>query len=154
MSQIASTPTSTRRLRRWMLAAAALGSLLVTASGAPASQDLRSPDARAGVTVQDLRSPDARATAAVTQPTTQDFRSPDAAPDSAQGVPQAPARDLRSPDARESGQFAAVPQKLEQPSSRGFEWGYLALGGLVSLMLAGTVLLVQRRRHRPMPLGG
>jgi hypothetical protein len=167
MAQITAPSTSTRRLRRWTIGAAALVSLLVTASGAAASQDLRSadaragvtvqdlrsPDARAGVTVQDLRSPDARVTAAVAaQATTQDLRSPDAA-DPAQGVSQAPAPDLRSPDARQAGQFTSLPAEPEQASG-GFEWGYLALGVVASLMLAATFLLVQHRRHRPMPLGG
>jgi hypothetical protein len=144
MGQIASTPTSIRRyrrFRRWTTALAALAGLLVAASASavPATQDLRSPDARAGVVApaqpatQDLRSPDARAPVAPAQPATQD---------------------LRSPDARAAGRFVSSPQDSTGSSGRP-GWVYLALAGLLSLtVIGGSVLLVQRHRRHAIATGG
>jgi LPXTG-motif cell wall-anchored protein len=137
MSQIASTPTSTRRLR-WTITAAALASLLVAASSAAATQDLRSPDARAGAAV-------------AAQQATQDVRSPDAR-DAARRPTQPPAQDLRSPDARETGRFVS-PAPQGSHSSGGSGWAFLALAGLLSLAIGASVVLVQRRRRHPMAIG-
>jgi hypothetical protein len=137
MFKIASTSTPTRRLRSVPVVAAALASLLVAASGASA---------------QDFRSPDARDTGVVvTQPAPLDLRSPDAR-DAAQTLAQPAVQDLRSPDAR-NGHFVSTPQQQAQPSGGSSNWGYLAVGGLLSLMIAASVLLVQRRRGRVVPLG-
>lgn len=146
MGRTTSTPTSIRRISRWTIATAAVAGLLVAASGAPASPgDYRSPDARAGAVLPVEAPP-------------QDFRSPDAR----NSVPPAarPAGvDLRSPDARQSGQFttsSAPQQPAEQSSasSSGFDWAYLAIAvGVLSLAIGAGFLLVQRRRHRVMPIG-
>ena len=151
MFKIASTSTPTRRLRSVPVVAAALASLLVAASGASA-QDFRSPDARDSGVAQDFRSPDARDRGiVVTQPAPLDLRSPDAR-DAAQTLAQPAVQDLRSPDAR-NGHFVSTPQQQAQPSGGSSNWGYLAVGGLLSLMIAASVLLVQRRRGRMVPLG-
>jgi hypothetical protein len=115
MAQIASTHISIRRFCRWTIAVAALASLLALVPGAGASQDLRSPDARAVGAVWS-------------------------------------AQDVRSPDAREYGQFDSSIQQAG-PSDGGFAWGFLALAVLVPLTITGSVLLVMRHRHRPLPLG-
>jgi hypothetical protein len=144
MAHVASTATSIRRFRRfrrWAIALAALASLLVAASATAATQDLRSPDARAGVVVpvdraaQDLRSPDASNTLVLRR------TQPAAAP-----------HDLRSPDAREAGGFVSSPQD-SSGSSGGSDWIYLAVAGLASLaMIGASVLLLQRhRRHEIAP---
>lgn len=156
MSTIASTPTSTR-LRRWIVVTAALASMSVATSTAMASQDFRSPDARPAAT-QDMRSPDGRPAAP------QDLRSPDgrdgaamlAVPDAAPTQPAV--QDLRSPDARGLapdlvGQFSRPVSPQPQASGGPSDWVYLAVGGALSLLIAGTVLLVQRRRGRVMPIG-
>jgi hypothetical protein len=144
MSQIAST--STRRLRRSAIVAAALASLLVPASGAASYTSVASS--------QSYVSPDARAATAVsTRPAKQDLRSPDAM-DTARGAVRVPGQDLRSPDARQSGRFVSQPQP-QQPGtpSGGFDWVYLAIGGLLSLVVAASVLLAQRRRRHAMAMG-
>ena len=138
MAQTASTRTSIRRFRRWTIAAAALAILVVAASASAASQDLRSPDARAGGAVP-------------VEPTSQDLSSPDAS-NLALRRTQPAAQDLRSPDASEAGRFVSSPQD-GTGSSGVSDWVYLALaGGLLSLAIGGSVLLVQRhRRHAIAP---
>jgi hypothetical protein len=137
MAQIASTPTSIRRSRGWAIAAAALACLLVAASASAATQDLRSPDARAGAV-------------AGTQPATQDLRSPDAS-DTGRPLAQPP-EDMRSPDASDAGRFVSSAQ--DNAGFGGSDWVYLALaGGLLSLAIGGSVLLVQRHRHHAMAAG-
>lgn len=118
--------------------AAALTFALAGSASIALAQDYRSPDARPAVVMRDFRSPDAH----------------DAARTAAQPVTQ----DLRSPDARESGRFVpagrvvpAAPQA--QPSTGNSDWIYLAIGGLLSLMVVGSVLLIQRRRSRVVPIG-
>jgi hypothetical protein len=144
MAHVASTATSIRRFRRfrrWAIALAALASLVVASSATAATQDLRSPDARAGAVVsidraaQDLRSPDASDTFVLRR--TQ---------------PVVPAHDLRSPDAREAGGFVSSAQD-SSGSSGGSDWIYLAVAGLASLaMIGASVLLLQRhRRHEIAP---
>jgi hypothetical protein len=112
--------------------AVALASLIV-AAGAGASQDLRSPDARASAPVaQDFRSPDARTAA------------PAAAPFESQ--------DLRSPDARDIRNFVTEPQAPAHTSG-GVEWAFLAIAVSLGLMLVASVLLVQRRRRHALVVG-
>jgi hypothetical protein len=158
MAQLGPTPASMRRIRRWTIALAALASLLIAASASAATQDLRSPDARAGAAAvtppptQDLRSPDARAGAVVpVEPAGQDLRSPDASNAAAPLTPSPVPQDLRSPDARQAGGFVAAPQDATG-SSGGSAWIYLALAGLASLATIG-VLLVQRHRRHPVATG-
>ena len=101
--------------------AIALVAAAISAPGAAAQQDLRSPDTRdaAQSTVQDLRSPDTRDAA---QSTVQDLRSPDAR-DAAIGVATA---------------SAATPEPVS--SGEGFDWasagiGVAAVGGVLLMLL-------------------
>jgi hypothetical protein len=109
--------------------------MLVAATHAAASQDLRSPDARdsavqaPSLDVRDLRSPDARDSAARSQATV--------------------GQSLASPDARDGGRGLGQTPTPSGGSSHVFEWGYLAIGvGLTSVPLAGAVATTYRRRRR------
>ena len=93
----------------------------------PASQDLRSPDAR-----------DAGQARAASAP--QDLRSPDTR-DANRGAAVAAAESAR-----------AAPSRSGPSVSAGFEWGDAGIGAAATLALVsvagGTLLLVGRRRHR------
>jgi hypothetical protein len=116
--------------------AAVLASLLVVAGPAGASQDFRSPDARASATpsaLQDYRSPDARTVAA--------------------DKTSAPTQDLRSPDALPSGTFqASIPTEAVHASSS-FAWSYVAIGIAAALILLAGFTLSQRRRRHGLVIG-
>jgi hypothetical protein len=138
MAQIASTPSSIRRFRRWSIAMAALAGLLLAASASAPAQDLRSPDARAVAAVP-------------AEPATQGPGAPEAS-DTANQAAYPGTQDLRSPDARETGGFVSSPQDTSTSSSS--DWVYLAIGGLLSLALIGSsVLLVQRHRRHALATG-
>ena len=106
-----------------LLATAALAAAPATASTEPATQDLRSPDAR-----------DAAA-AAMAQSPSQDLRSPDA-------------RDAANPVRPVVVQIPAAT-----PPEAGFEWDSAAIGALAGaglmISIVGGSVLITRRRPRP-----
>jgi hypothetical protein len=170
MSQITHTNSSTRHLNRWRSAVAipatALLMLVLATGPANAAVDLRSPDARDAALqaqstpqaqstgAQDLRSADARdavqaqSTPQVQSTGPQDLRSADAR-DVAVQAESTPAQNLRSPDSRD---LRPVPLQASSPSpdsSDGFDWGYVAIGGgLTFLLAAGMTTMTVRRRRR------
>jgi hypothetical protein len=110
---------------------------LVACGAASAAQDHRSPDARPAA-AQDLRSPDAKTT-----------------------FVQAPVRapvvvthDRRSPDARDGARIFTQPPAPSPRASSSFDWAYLAIAGLATLLIGGVVLMTQRRRRHAVPIGG
>jgi hypothetical protein len=107
------------------IAATTITCLMLAVPGAAfaaAPQDYRSPDARSVSVTQDYRSPDSRPV-----PVTQDFTSPDATPTGVgRFVPHAPSNTTSAP---------------------GFDWGFLAVGvALMLVVLAGIAYANRRRR--------
>jgi len=174
MSRIAQTTIALPpRCRHLVLATLATVLLGLTAAGAPArANDLRSPDARDAATAAqaapparagtDLRSPDARdaatgAQAARPTPAATDLRSPDTR-DVAEAAGPRTSSDLRSPDARELGRpQRGVSSPPPSPSDGGFQWIYVAVGGLgLTLLMGGATTRHVRRRvkHAPAVIGG
>jgi hypothetical protein len=149
MSRIAQTTiASPTRCRHLVLATLATVLLGLTAAGRPAlASDVRSPDARDAATAahaappaqaSDLRSPDARDVAREEGPrVSSNLRSPD--------VPELvrPQRRVSSPPV--------------SPSDGGFQWIYVAVGGLGLTLLVGgaTTRHIRRRvKHAPAVIGG
>jgi hypothetical protein len=109
---------------------------LVACGTASAAQDFRSPDAHSAA-VQDLRSPDAKTTF---------VQAPVRAP-------VVVTQDRRSPDGRDGARIFTQPPAPSPRASSSPDWVYLAIGGLVTLLIAGVALMTQRRRRHPLPLG-
>ena len=131
MSQIGQTHTQLSR-RPLIGAAVVAGALLVvSATQAFASVDLRSPDARDAA-----RTPHA--------PTVVDLRSPDAR-DASLATPATSVVDLRSPDARDAGRPVQPTLVSTESPSDGFDWTYVAIGAGAAVLL-GAAGLARRRR--------
>ena len=150
MSRIAQTTiASPTRCRHLVLATLATVLLGLTAAGRPAlASDLRSPDARDAATAPHAAPPAQAGT---------DLRSPDARDAAREEGPRV-SSDLRSPDARELGRpQRPVSSPPASPSNGGFEWIYVAVGGLGLTLLIGaaTTRHIRRRvKHAPAVIGG
>jgi hypothetical protein len=149
MSRIAQTTiASPTRCRHLVLATLATVLLGLTAAGRPAlASDLRSPDARDAATAAHA-APPAQAS---------DLRSPDARDVAREEGPRV-SSDLRSPDVRELGRpQRRVSSPPVSPSDGGFQWIYVAVGGLGLTLLVGgaTTRHIRRRvKHAPAVIGG
>jgi hypothetical protein len=150
MSRIAQTTiASPTRCRHLVLATLATVLLGLTAAGRPAlASDLRSPDARDAATAAHAALPARAGT---------DLRSPDARDVASEEGPRV-SSDLRSPDARELGRpQRRVSSPPASPSDGGFQWIYVAVGGLgLTLLVGGATTRHIRRRvnHAPAIIGG
>jgi hypothetical protein len=139
------------RPKAWPAIVVVIAGMVVPAA-APA-QNHQSPDARAGVVMQDYRSPDAHKI--VVDPASgfaHDVRSPDARTivvDPASGF----AHDVRSPDARVSGRYVTRAPQHHTTGSSSFEWGYLAAGIVLSLLIVAGIVLTTRRRRQDVVVG-
>jgi hypothetical protein len=150
MSKLVSTHIAIRP-KAWPAIVVVTAGMVVPA--AAAAQNYQSPDARAGVVVQHYQSPDAQEI--VVDPASgfaQDLRSPDARTivvDPASGF----AQDLRSPDARLSGRDVTSAPQHHATGSSSFEWGYLAVGIALALLIVAGVVLTTRRRRQEVIVG-
>jgi hypothetical protein len=152
MSISQTTVATPARSRRLVLVAAASVLLGLTGATHPAlARDLRSPDARDAATLS------ARAPVSQTTPRVDtDLRSPDVRDVAGQARPRI-ARDLRSPDTSDLTRPRHRVSPAPASSSDGFDWIYLAVGGLAVglLVAAGEATRRTRRRvkHAPAVLG-
>ena len=150
MSRIAQTTiASPTRYRHLVLATLATVLLGLTAAGRPAlASDLRSPDARDAATAAHAALPAQAGT---------DLRSPDTRDVAREEGPRV-SSDLRSPDTRELGRpQRRVSSPPASPSDGGFQWIYVAVGGLGLTLLVGCAKTRHTRRrvnHAPAVIGG
>jgi hypothetical protein len=143
------TPTRSRRLVLVATASVVLG--LTGATHPALARDLRSPDARDAATLS------APPLSHATPPrTATDLRSPDVRDVAGQARPRI-ASDLRSPDTSDLAQPRPGVSPAPPSASDGFDWIYLAVGGLaVGLLVAAAEMTrrVRRRvKHAPAVLG-
>jgi hypothetical protein len=153
MSISQTTVATPARSRRLVLVAAASVVLGLAGATHPAlARDLRSPDARDAATLG--------APAPVSQTTpprvATDLRSPDVRDVAGQARPRI-ASDLRSPDTRDLTRPRHRVSPAPASASDGFDWIYLAVGGLAVglLVAAGEMTRRVRRRvkHAPAVVG-
>jgi hypothetical protein len=143
MSISQTTVATPARSRRLVLVAAASVVLGLTGATHPAlARDLRSPDARDAATLS-APAPVSKSTPRVAT----DLRSPDVRDVAGQARPRI-ASDLRSPDTSDLTRPRHRMSPAPASASDGFDWIYLAVGGLAVGLLVAAGEMTRRVRRR------